>query len=140
MSNTKWKGIVSDKVEEVVFDELLQQSKGLSKIREVEYESFGCQEYISTMDTFSVRKIARLRSRTFACKANQKSANSCNLLCRAGCEVEESQDHLINCWNIHGEVSEMDVSFVRKRNLDSNKRNLHELLRRMDVVENWCMD
>ena len=127
-------------MEEVVFNELLQQSKGLSKIREVEYESFECQQYISTMDTFSIRKIARLRSKTLACKLNHKSANSDNLLCRAGCMEEESQDHLLNCWNIHGEVSDIDISFVRRRDLDLNKRNLQELLKRMEVIENWCLD
>ena len=140
MSVTKWKNIVSNHVEEVVFQELLQQSKSLSKIRELEYEGFSCQSYLTTMDTFSIRKIARLRSRTFACKANQKSANESNMLCRAGCAEVETQDHLLNCQNIHGVVSDIDTTFVKNGDLYSYRRRLPELLRRMQVIEDWCVE
>ena len=140
MSISKWKGIVSSKVEELVFQELLEKARSLSKISELEYDEFGSQRYLSTMDTFSIRKIARLRSRTFACKANQKSAHTSNLFCRAGCSETETQDHLLNCKNILGEVAEVDCLFVKKEDLDCHKTNLQELIRRMDIIENWCVE
>lgn len=138
MSVSKWKEIVSDQVDKLVFHELLEKSKSLSKIRDIEYDVFGSQRYLSTMDAFSIRKIARLRSRTFACKANQKSAHNSNLFCRAGCSEIESQDHLLNCKNILGDVSEINCDFVKKEAFDYHRRNLQELLRRIDVVESWC--
>ena len=92
------------------------------------------------MDTFSIRKIARLRSRTFACKANQKSAHVSNLLCRAGCSETETQEHLLNCKNILGEVVDIDCLFVKKEDFDCDKRSLQEIFRRMDMVESWCVE
>ena len=140
MSVLKWKEIVSAKVEDVVFQELLEEARSLSKIRDVEYNEFGSQRYLSTMDTFSIRKIARLRSRTFACKANQKSAHASNLLCRAGCSETETQDHILNCRNILGEVADIDCLFVKKEDFDCDKRSLQEIFRRMDMVESWCVE
>ena len=52
MSISKWKGIVSSKVDELVFQELLEKARSLSKISELEYDEFGSQRYLSTMDTF----------------------------------------------------------------------------------------
>ena len=75
---------------------------------------------------------------TLVCKANQKTSHNNNLLCRAGCSEVETQDHLLNCPNILGEVGEIDCTIVKKRGLESHKRTLQELLRRMDMVENWC--
>ena len=140
MSVSKWKEIVSSTVEEVVFQELLEKARSLSKVRDLEYDEFGSQRYLSTMDTFSIRKIARLRSRTFACKANQKSAHDSNLFCRAGCSETETQDHLLNCKNILGEVADIDCLFVKKEDFDCHKRSLQEVFRRMDMVESWCVE
>ena len=92
------------------------------------------------MDTYSVRKIARLRSRTFVCKANHKSSYGMNLSCRAGCSELETQDHLINCTTIQGEVEWLDCEFLKKGDLESHPGKLKELLRRMDIAENWCSE
>ena len=74
------------------------------------------------------------------CKANHRSTNVSDMCCRAGCTEEETQYHLMNCQNILGEVSEIDTTFVKTEDLCSHRRSLQELLRRMDVVENWCAD
>ena len=137
MERNSW---YDNQVRKVVFHELLEQSKSLSKIKALEYKVFRCQNYLSSMDTFSIRKIARLRSRTFACKANQKSANESNTFCRAGCSEVETQDHLLNCQSIHGDINDIDTAFVKTGDLYAHRRNLPELFRRMEVVENWSMD
>ena len=137
MSKGKWKEIVVDQVKKVVFEELQQELKVSSKMKDVTYDMFSCQKYLLTMDAGSVRKIARLRSRTFKCKNNHRSSNSSNLLCRTGCLAIETQDHLLNCKVIHGDVPEMDSCLVREMEVDSYSGDLRELLRRVDVVENW---
>ena len=140
MSKAKWKKIVVDRVKEVVFDDLQQELRASSKMKEVQYNQFSCQKYLQAMDAVSVRKIARLRSRTFRCKANHRSSNSSNLGCRTGCPAVETQDHLLNCKNIQGDVAELDSSVVRKVDVDCYSGAVRELLRRFDVVENWSSE
>ena len=130
---------MNDKVEEVVFHELVEVSKVSSKTKDLEYEQFACQKYLLTMDTFSVRRIARLRSRTVACKANQKSTWGTKLSCRTkGCSEVETQEHLMNCKNIQGDVGDIDSTFIKKGDLDCDIPRLHELMKRMEMVEQWC--
>ena len=141
LSIGEWKKIVNDKVDEVVFRELVQEAKASSKTKELDYELLECQKYLFTMDTFSARRIARLRSRTFACKANHKSAYGNNLSCRTkGCSAVETQEHLLNCRNIQGDVCEVDSTFVKKGDLDGDIPRLRELLRRVEMVEQWCTE
>ena len=140
MSVMSWKNVVSEQVMRVSFHELQQESKNLSKISELEYLQFSCQNYLLTMDTYSVRKIARLRSRTFVCKTNHKSSYGTDLSCRAGCSELETQDHLINCAVIQGDVGRMDCEFLKKEDLESHPGKLKELLKRVNIVENWCAE
>ena len=138
LSVGEWKKIVNDKVDEVVFRELVQEAKASSKTKELDYELFECQKYLFTMDTFSARRIARLRSRTLACKANHKSTHGNNLSCSTkGCSEVETQEHLLNCKNIQGDVGEVDLTFVKKGDLDGDIPRLRELLRRVEMVEEW---
>ena len=52
----------------------------------------------------------------------------------------ETQDHLLNCKNIQGDVAELDSSVVRKVDVDCYSGAVRELLRRFDVVENWSSE
>ena len=136
LSIGEWKKLVNDKVEEVVFHELVEVSQVSSKTKDLDYEQFACQKYLLTMDTFSVRRIARLRSRTFACKANQKSAWGTKLSCRTkGCSEVETQEHLMNCRNIQGDVGDIDSTFVKKGDLECDIPRLRELMKRVEMVE-----
>ena len=136
---TEWKRTVTSKVQESVFQELVGEARGASKTQDLEYQQFSCQEYLWELDAYSARKIARLRSRTFSCKANHKSSHS-DLSCRAGCLVVETQEHLVNCSKIQGNVTEIDLAFVKKANLECDGSRIRDLLKRMEVAENWCDD
>ena len=58
--------------------------------------------------------------------------------CRAGCETIETQEHLVNCVGIHGStVMNIDTSFVKGSNPETDTRNIYQLLERLTAVEVW---
>ena len=95
LSYEKWKEIVSDKIESKIFKELCEEALTGSKTKDLCYKSFCQRRYLTELDSISARKVARVRSRMVRCKANQKSSHR-DLLCRAGCEEVESQEHVVN--------------------------------------------
>ena len=133
----KWKEIVTEAVEKKVFTELLQSAKASSKCKDLEYESFGVRGYLTSMSAKSARKIARLRSKMFVCKSNHKSSHK-DLVCRACGVEEETQDHLINCRQIHGdEAGTIDVPQCVNTNPEDDLVTVDALLKRMTSVEQW---
>ena len=49
-------------------------------------------------------------------------------------------EHLVNCSKIQGNVTEIDLAFVKKANLECDGSRIRDLLKRMEVAENWCDD
>ena len=138
MSLLKWREVVTRKVELAAFNELCKARLESSKIRDIDYESFKCQTYLSKLDTVSARRIARIRSRMLVCKGNHKKSHVKNMSCRAGCNEDETQDHLLNCTKIHGEVVPLSSSFAN--NIEEEEENwfvLREAMRRIDNIEKF---
>ena len=44
----------------------------------------------------------------------------------------------MNCKNIQGEVEELDSTFVKKGDLGNDIPLLRELMKRVELVEQWC--
>ena len=129
----QWKGIVQEKVERKVFEELREKANGASKTKDLLYETFAPCSYLYSMDPFSARKIARFRSRMVLCKANQKSAHM-SMSCRAGCEAIETQEHLVNCVEIHGKGQEnIETTAIKNMQVEI----LQLLVKKLTVVEEW---
>ena len=61
--------------------------------------------------------------------------------CRAGCEVVESQDHLINCIKIHGDgQTNIDTSLLRRAGDVMDRESVQLLVERLrgeSAVEQW---
>ena len=136
MSWSKWKEIVSCKVEATAFSELCITAMDSSKTKNVKYESFKCQRNLFKLDAKSARRIARIRSRTLVCKANHKNSYN-NLSCRAGCDEIETQDHVLNCVYIHGEVEPLYSSVAYEIDKEVNWSMLREVMRRIDSIESF---
>ena len=137
LSYNQWKGIVSARVDEIAFSELNVSLEVSSKLINIRYDSFRCQQYLEMIDARSARRIARIRSRTLSCKRNHKDAYK-DLSCRGCGIVEETQEHFLNCEEIHGEVDELDLSFMFKMDdVEDNLRVLREAMRRMDTLEEF---
>ena len=136
LSYNQWKEIVSRNVDEVAFFELLQSRSESSKLKNIAYESFKCQPYLSQIDAKTARRIAGIRSRTVSCKRNHKQSYR-NLACRAGCDSEENQDHLMNCVKIHGNVTLLESSFAYEIDVNKDLQILREAMRRMDTIEKF---
>jgi DNA-binding protein len=106
LPRTQWKAMVQKKVIE---EALLEQNKRCgdgSKTAKFYYDDLKCQDYITRLPPRVARMIFRVRSRTVKCKANQKSSHRGNMLCRLGCQEEETQLHVVNCRMIHGQFRE----------------------------------
>ena len=139
MSKNLWKKVVSQKVESYVFEELVATASCSSKIAGISYSKWGTQEYLLKADAPSCRKIARLRSRTFSCKVNHKTAyDGKTMFCRAGCTDEESQEHLINCPRIQNNAVEIDVSFIKKLDVQKDWAALRIVMDRLQVIEEFA--
>ena len=137
LSYHRWKEIVQSKVEAKVFKQLCEAASKASKTKELTYTSLSTSKYLLSLPKIAARKIARFRSRTFLCKGNQKSSHV-NMNCRAGCEIVETQEHLVNCVSIHGStVVDIDTSFVKGSDPEIDTRKLYQLLERLTAVEVW---
>ena len=127
--------IVTKKIRDYAFTELLKCASESSKIQSNVYESYNSQEYLSVLDAKSARRLARIRSRKISCKRNHKQPYN-DMSCRAeGCVEEETQDHLLNCVNIHGTREFVLLSFANTFNIHSDVAKLREVMKRMDTVE-----
>ena len=137
LSYNQWKVIVSERVNEVAFSELSASLQESSKLKNLKYDSFQCQSYMEMLDARTARRIARFRSRTLFCKRNHKDAYK-DLSCRACGDTEETQEHVINCRQIHGKVDDLDLSFMFKMDeVKNNLRVLQEVMSRMDTLEEF---
>ena len=138
MSKDQWKQIVTKRINSFVFEKLVNKASSSSKVVENFYPEFKIQDYLLKLDATSCRKIARLRSRTFSCKLNHKTYyEGREMNCRAGCAVEESQQHLLNCQIIQNDAVELDVSFVNSLDLQKDWIALKMVMDRIDVIEQF---
>ena len=83
-------------VNKAAFQELLEEKKKLSKIKNINYDSYDIQPYLkSNVFTSEERNLLyALRSRMHPAKLNFKKMHSNNLYCSYGCLANEDQRHL----------------------------------------------
>ena len=133
LSRTEWKELIKKKVYARTLDILNAECGRGSKTAKLFYEEFKCQEYVTALSPREARALFRVRSRTVLCKKNQKSSWTGDLFCRFGCQVEESQEHVINCPAIHGnDISKVDTSFICKKfDIEEYKFQISDIARRV---------
>ena len=133
LPRTEWKDLIKKKVYARTLDILNEECGKGSKTAKLFYEDFKCQEYITALRPHEARALFRIRSRTVLCKKNQKSSWTGDMFCRFSCQVEENQEHVLNCPAIHGDdVAKVDISFVFKNfDIDVYKSQIVDLSKRV---------
>ena len=97
-----WKFQVKKHVSQYAFEKLTNEARGKSKTEHLVYTKFLPQPYIYHYHPKTAATIFKIRSRNVECKANRKSFYKCGLpssdmLCRLCQNVEETQQHIVNC-------------------------------------------
>ena len=133
LSKTKWKSIVYSSVEEVAFEKLTATSAAKSKSKKLSYDALRTQPYLLELSPTLARLCFRFRTRTYNCKANQRSSYEHNELCRVCASAVEDQDHVVNC-SVHSENS-IDLSRVFGSNIAEDLGFLQELKIRSDCFQ-----
>ena len=138
LSKERWKNLVNRKVEEKAFSDLCQIAQLQSKTKNLIFNDLAGQHYITSLPTVVARHIFRVRSQTVSCKVNQKSSYT-SVKCRTGCDVDETQEHVINCTNILGGVFDYVSLTAVYRNLDDEENKIQAALisTRMTIVQNF---
>ena len=75
---------------------MIKEKNGLSKIKNIKYESLKIQDYLKS-EKFGPKErnlLYALRSRSYSAKMNYKKMNSSNLMCTLGCQNVEDQSHI----------------------------------------------
>ena len=83
-------------VEKAAFDYMIKEKNGLSKFKDIKYESLKIQDYLKS-EKFSPNEknlLYALRSRSHSAKMNYKKINSSNLMCTLGFQNVEDQSHI----------------------------------------------
>ena len=94
-----FKKFVKTKITKAAFKYLESIKNGHSKIRDIKYNKLEVQPYILS-DELSNEEISSMfavRSRMTNVKRNFINKFNQNLSCTLGCEVEENQEHLLDC-------------------------------------------
>ena len=106
LPRSQWKALAQKRVREKALLEQNEICGSGSKTAKFFYDELKCQHYITQLAPKVARMMFRVRSRTVKCKANHKSSFRGNMLCRLGCQIEETQQHVVNCREIHGRFRE----------------------------------
>ena len=83
-------------VAKAAFEYMIMEQKGLSKIKDINYDSLKIQDYL-TSPNFNPKErnlLYSLRSRAHPARINYRKMNSSNLKCSLGCQEDEDQYHI----------------------------------------------
>ena len=137
LSRDEWKSKVEQKVQYKAFRSLQEECETQKKTRLLHYKNLSAQPYMKKLNTKASRLLFRIRCRMVPCKVNHKSSHS-DLSCRAGCTVEESQEHLLNCPIIHPTSSHISTDFLFDEiNVTDDIATINLLVERMQRVEEY---
>ena len=88
----------------------MEEAKAASKTRDLEFHTFFCQRYLQTNGHILCQEDS---SSSVVYDEVQGEHEEFQMSCRAGCLEAETQDHLLNCQNIHGDVRAINISVVK---------------------------
>ena len=93
---SEYKVRIKKLVENAAFKFMIKLKNGLSKIKDINYDTLKIQEYLKS-DNFNPKErnlLYSLRSRSHPAKLNYRQLNSVNLKCFLGCSDDEDQNHI----------------------------------------------
>ena len=98
MSKMQFKRIVKKAVSNQAFEFLMSEKSKLSKVQHIKYEDLKIQDYLLPYKTSTrlAKLIFQARCRMLDVKTNYKN-RYVNLLCPLGCNMEDTQQHLLAC-------------------------------------------
>ena len=132
MSKRAWKKWIKAKVRAVAFRTLVDECSNMKKTKQLRYETFCCQPYLTTMSPCDAGILFRARLHSINCKANMPGASQ-DRSCRLCGESAETQEHIINCWHVKGDKELLDLTHVYDAEADPGI--LRELCRRLRRFE-----
>ena len=130
ITREKWKHIVTSKVSTKAFHDLTTECMSMKKTKNLEYTSFQPQEYIKSLPGFATTAILRIRSNTLPCKVNHK-ASFIDTTCRHCKQAREDQEHVINCFRVHGEEEWLSLQEYYKPNPKCDVDTLNRIIMRI---------
>ena len=102
-------------VEKAAFDFMIKEKNGLSKIKNIKYESLKIQDYLKS-EKFGPKErnlLYALRSRSHPAKMNYQKLNSSNLMCTLGCQKIEDQNHIFEkCSVLNTKEEQIRINFI----------------------------
>ena len=118
-------------VEKAAFEYMIKEQKGLSKIKDINYDSLKIQDYL-TSPNFNPKErnlLYSLRSRAHPAKINYRKMNSSNLKCSLGCQEDENQYHIFEkCSFLSTKKEEIRLGFIFE-NIENQKEAIEKILR-----------
>ena len=105
MTRTRYKGLVSEAINDVAFQNLKDECSARGKTSSVTYSTFGMQKYLQELPSTHSRIIFRSRCQILDLKTH-RPYNYANTTCRKCHDHEETLDHVLNC----GEDAHLDTN------------------------------
>ena len=140
MSFPSWKQKVKTRVNENIFQKLVDEARSKSKTKNLTYTKFSLQPYMEHYHPKIASTISKIRSRNVECKANRKSSSQ-NMQCRLCEGEEETQQHIVNCSKIRlNNEPEIDLRPMMEQDVELNNADVLEVCRRISVFHDKVSD
>lgn len=138
---SEYKARIKKLVEKAAFKYMITLKNGLSKIRDVRYDTLKIQEYLKS-EIFNPKErnlLYSLRSRSHPAKLNYRELNSGNLKCSLGCPDNEDQTHIYeNCQFLNTNKENICLNHIYQ-DTETQKKAIVRILRiekeRLDLKE-----
>ena len=134
LSKVAWKNIVESALQEAALQELKREYESKNKSMNLKYETLETRKYLKVMNPADARLVFKVRSRTLDCKVDSEFRYK-DMICR-GCQCAlETNVHIVNECNIHGDINQVNVS---SEEIDDLKIIAKRIFTFMDIVN--CKD
>ena len=84
----------------------------MKKTHNLKYAEFKCQDYLTTMSPLDAEIVFRARLGCISCKGNMPGSHRANMICRLCGEVDETQEHILNCRLVRGDKGNLEIALV----------------------------
>ena len=84
----------------------------MKKTCNLKYGEFKCQDYLTTMSPLDAEIVFRARLGCISCKGNMPGSHRANMICRLCGEVDETQEHILNCRLVRGDKDNLEIALV----------------------------
>ena len=133
INKAKWKKEIKEKSAEKIEKIIKEEAENKTKLGFIRKEKFEEKEYMKTCQFKTCKQIMKLRVNMTNAKANRKNKYK-NIKCSAGCNEEETTEHLLSCKQIKKIVQHN----IKENQIEKDMKNtewLKETVKEMEKIE-----